>query len=171
MFNKETRAFTLENYRELQSASECVSPFIMGEHDDTTSAQVSRSKVSSSSNGKLMRVPKKNQFDSDQVNRIQTPKTSHSKSSHSTKEPAIVSWSTQLCSVNQSSELTLHLRANKEVSENVIVTWSTELATQWSGYENLKGTVTIQKGHDSAQLVINRKTGQVIHNHKMPINL
>ena len=127
----------------------------MNEQDGTASAQVTRSKVTTS-NGKMMtRVAKSSQFDSNQVNR--TLKTSSSQSSLQRSEPAIVSWSTQLRSVNQSeSNLTLHLRANKEVTENVIVTWSTELATQWSGYESLKGTVTILKGNDSGYLVIDR---------------
>ena len=60
----------------------------------------------------------------------------------------VVAWSTRLMSLKKSSDLTLFVRTNREVDETIVVTWSAEIATQWSSYENLKGTIEIPIGTD-----------------------
>ena len=51
-------------------------------------------------------------------------------------------------SLKKSSDLTLFVRTNREVDETIVVNWSAEIATQWSSYENLKGTIEIPIGTD-----------------------
>ena len=60
----------------------------------------------------------------------------------------VVAWSTRLMSLKKSSDLTLFVRTNREVDETIVVNWSAEIATQWSSYENLKGTIEIPIGTD-----------------------